>query len=106
MSSMLRVDIVLPAVMNQEGETLKEEKVVKGYINFDEVLDYFEDSIETEEPGSYSSIINEIEEREITVVTYVNGYIRYALIEVKVFNELYVKWRNSLDLNIIKSKLN
>lgn len=106
MNSTLKVDIILPPTLNEDGEIMKEEKVVKAYINFAEVLDYFEDSVETEEQGSYHSIINQIEEREITVVTYKNGYVRYVLIELSVFNSLYVKWKTSLDINTIRSKFN
>lgn len=106
MNSMLKMDIILPPVINQEGDIIKEEKAVKGFINLDEVLDYFRDDVIEETTGYARLVMQEELEREITVVTYLNGEVRYCLIPLDMFNSIFQKYRTFIDKNIIKSKFN
>ena len=106
MSNQYPVKCILPEVINERGDTVQDESIVNGYINLDEVLDYYEAPLENISMIDKIISFNDLTLNDITIVNYINGGIRYVLINYSAFNDIYIKYKNSLNKNIIKGRLN
>jgi hypothetical protein len=91
MSNQYPVHILILEDDNTSNFAYKEAAVVPGYINLDEVLDYY--AVDSSDG-------------EVTVVTYFNGMSRLIRMSLEEFNNVVIKYKNSQNKLIINRRLN
>jgi hypothetical protein len=89
MSNQYPVHLLL--IDENDPSLYKEAVVVPGYIDLEEVLDYY--AVDSSDG-------------EITIITYFNGISRYIKMTLEEFNNVYIKYKNSQNKLIINRRLN
>jgi hypothetical protein len=96
--------MIVSELISEDEYSVQNNCIVDGYINLDEVLDYFQCTFDLKEFLEYE--LSDIDNSDITVINYINGDIRYVLTPLEEFNRIYINYKKSLNTNIIRRRLN
>lgn len=99
MDNHFKVTLILGEVKDHEGNTLFPHAFNDSYIDLSAVLDYYDITSAYED-------MEELRGYNITRVTYDNGIPRDIILPLDKFNEILLRYKNSQDKWVVRSKFN